>query len=149
MVGAEQVVVDGLGDAHDPAGIAHLLHILGNLVAGVHGVVAAVVEEITDVILLENLQDALVIGVIHVRVGDLVPAAAQGRGRGVLEKLQLRRILLVHHKQLIVQDAHDAMGRAIDFGDAVRIQTGTDGAVCAGVDDGSGAAGLANDHCTF
>ena len=29
------------------------------------------------------------------------------------------------------------------------IQTGTDGAVCAGVDDGSGAAGLANDHCTF
>ena len=41
------------------------------------------------------------------------------------------------------------MGRAIDFGDAVRIQTGTDGAVCAGVDDGSGAAGLANDHCTF
>ena len=149
MVGAEQVVVNGLGDAHDPAGIAHLLHILGNFVAGVHGVVAAVVEEVADIVFLKNLQDALVIGVICVRVSDLVPAAAQGRGRGVLEKLQLCRILLVHHKQLIVQDAHNAVGRTVDFGDTVRIQAGADGAVCAGVDDGSGAAGLANDHCTF
>ena len=61
VVGAVEVVVDGLGDAHDAALIAHLLHILGDLVAGVHGVVAAIVEEIADVVLLEDLEDALVV----------------------------------------------------------------------------------------
>ena len=77
VVGAEQVVVNGLGHAHDAALIAHLLHILGDLVAGVHGVVAAVVEEVADIVLLEYLQDALVIGVIHIGVGQLIAAGSQ------------------------------------------------------------------------
>ena len=83
VVGAEEVVVDGLGDAHDAALVANLLHILGDLVAGVHGVVAAVVAEIADVVLLEDLKDALVIGVVLVRVLDLVAAGAERGGRGV------------------------------------------------------------------
>ena len=43
--------------AHHAALIADLLHVLADLVAGVHRVVAAVVEEVADVILLEDLQD--------------------------------------------------------------------------------------------
>src|SRR5699024_1226922 len=61
VVGTGQVVVDGLGHAHDTALIANPVHVLGNLVAGIHGVVAAVVEEVTDVVLLEDLQDLLVV----------------------------------------------------------------------------------------
>ena len=55
VVGAVQVVVDGLGHADDVAGVAHPLHILADLVAGVHGIVAAVVEEVAHVVLLEDL----------------------------------------------------------------------------------------------
>ena len=36
VVGAEEIVVDGLGNAHHAALVADLLHILGDLVAGVH-----------------------------------------------------------------------------------------------------------------
>ncbi|MPN40119.1 hypothetical protein SDC9_187654 [bioreactor metagenome] len=41
------------------------------------------------------------------------------------------------------------MLRAIDCGDAGRLQRGGDDAVCAGVDNGSGAAGLAQDAGAF
>ena len=76
VVCAVEVVVDGLGDAHDAALVAHLLHILGDLVAGIHGVVAAVIEEITHIIFLEDLQNALIVRIVLVRVGKLIPAGA-------------------------------------------------------------------------
>ena len=78
VVGAVQVVVDGLGNAHHAAVIAHLGAVAADLVAGVHGVVATVVEEVPDVVLLEDLQNALVVGVVHVGVRNLVAAGAQG-----------------------------------------------------------------------
>ena len=149
MVGAEQVVVDGLRDTHDTAVIANLLHILGNLVTGVHGVVAAVVEEVTNVVLLEDLEDALVIGIVNVRICDLVTAGTQSRGRGVLQQLQLSRIFLFHNVQLIVQYADDAVCSAVNSGDSVGIKTGLDCTVSAGVDNRSRATGLTDDHCTF
>ena len=43
VVGAVQVVIDGLGDAHHAALIAVFEHELGNLVVGIHGIVAAIV----------------------------------------------------------------------------------------------------------
>ena len=80
VVGAVQVVVDGLGHTDDPALIAHLGAIAADLVAGVHGVVAAVVEEVAHVVFAEDLKDALVIGVVLVGIGDLVAAGTKGRG---------------------------------------------------------------------
>ena len=148
MVGAVQVVVDGLGHAHDAALIAHLLHILGDLVAGVHGVVAAVVEEVAHVVFLEDLQDALVVGVVLVGIGQLIAAGAQGRGGGVLEQLQLGGVLLTHIVELVLQHALDAVGGAQHPGDAVGLQSGLDGALGAGVDDRRGAAGLTDDTCS-
>ena len=147
VVGAVQVVVDGLGHAHDAALIAHLLHILGDLVAGVHGVVAAVVEEVAHIVLLKNLQNALIIGIVHIGVGQLIAAGAQGGGGGVLEQVQLRGVLLGHVVQLVLQNALDAVGGAQHPGDAVRLQSGLDDALSAGVNDGGGASGLANDAC--
>ena len=149
MVGAEEVVVDGLGHAHDAALVADFLHVLGDLVAGIHGVVAAVVEEVADIVLLEDLQDALVIGVVHIRIGHLIAAGTQGGRGSVLQKLQFRGILLAHVEQPVVQNALDTVLRAQNAGDVGVLQRGVDHAVRAGVDDGSGAAGLAEDTCAF
>ena len=149
VVGSKQVVVDGLGHAHHAALIADLLHVLADLVAGVHRVVAAVVEEVADVILLEDLQNPLVVGVIHIRVRHLVPAGAQGRGGGVLQQFQLCRVLLAHIKQPVVQNALDAVLRAQDAGDAGVLQCRGDDAVGTSVDDGSRAAGLAENAGAF
>ena len=149
VVGAPQVVVDGLGYAHHAALITHGLHVLADLVAGVHGVVAAVIEEVADVVLLEDLQDALVIGVVLLGVGNLIAAGAQGRGGGVLHQPQLLGVLQTHVKQPVVQHALDAVLCAQHLGDAAGFQRGVNDAVGAGVDDGSGAAGLADDAGAF
>ena len=84
VVSAEQVVVNGLGYAHYAALIADGLHIVIDLVAGIHRVVAAVIEEVTNVMLLKHLKDTLIIGVIHLGIGNLITAGAQGRGGGIL-----------------------------------------------------------------
>ena len=149
MVGAVEVVVDGLGHAHHAALIAHLLHILGDLVAGVHGVVAAVVEEIADIVLLEDLENALVIGIIHIGIGHLVTAGAQ-RGRGsILQQLQLGGIFFAHIEQAVVQHALDAVLSAQHAGDIGIFQRGIDDTVHTGIDHGSRTAGLPDDACAF
>ena len=142
VVGAEQVVVDGLGNAHHTAVIAHGLHVVVDLVAGIHGVVAAVIEEVADIMLFEYLQNALVIGVVQLGIGDLVAAGAESRGGGVLQKPQLLGILQPHVKQAVIQHALDAVLCAQHLGDGAGLQRRVDHAVSAGIDNGSGAAGL-------
>ena len=149
MVGAEQVVVNGLGHAHHAAVITDLLHILGDLVAGVHGIVTTVIEEVTDVILLEDLQNALVIRVIHIGVRHLIAAGTQSRGRSVLQQLQLGGVLLTHVEQTVIQNTLDAVLRTQDPGDVGVLQGSCDHAVSTGVDDGSGTAGLTEDTGAF
>ena len=135
MVRAGQIVVDGLGNAHDPAVVAHLLHIFGDLVAGVHGIVAAVVEEIAHIVFLEDLQNTLVIGIVHGSVLQLVAAGAQRRGGRASEQGQLSGILQTDIIEPVVQNALDAVGCAQDAGDAAALQSGGKNAVSAGVDD--------------
>ena len=145
VVRAVKIVVDGLGNAHHAAFVADLLAVFRDLVAGVHRVVAAVIEEIADVVLPEDLQNALVVRVVHIGILHLVAAGAELGGRGVQQQLQLRRVFLVHDIELVVQHALDAVRGAVDLRDALGVQTGADRAVSAGVDDGGGAAGLPDD----
>ena len=146
VIRSGQVVVNGLGHAHDPAFIAYPAHILRDFVAGIHRIVAAVVEEVAHIVLLEDLQDTLVIGVIHIRIGNLIPAGTQsGRGRGEQE-LQLLGVLFVHDHELIVQDALNAVVCAIDLGNGFVLQGRFDDAVGAGIDDSGRTAGLANNY---
>ena len=147
MVGAEQVIVNGLGHAHHAAVVIHRLHVLIDLVAGVHGVVAAVIEEIAHVVLLEHLQNALIVGVVQLRVGDLVPAGAESGGGGVFQQAQLLGILLSHVEQSVIQDAHDTVLRTQHLCDSAGLQRRVDHAVGTGVDNGSGAAGLPDNTC--
>ncbi len=149
VVGTKEVVVDGLGNAHDAAVVADLLHIFRDLVAGIHGVVAAVVAEITHVVLLEDLKDALVVGVVDVGIGNLVAAGAERGGGGIGQAVELCAVFLVHAQKLVVQNALDAVVRAVDLRDAVGIKRGADDAVSGRIDNGRRAAGLADNQGTF
>ena len=145
VVGAEQVVVDGLRDAHNAAVVTGLHHELGDLVAGIHGVVTAVVEEVTNVILLEDLEDTLVIGIVNVGISQLVTAGTESRRRGVAEKLELFAVFLVDVEQLVVEHTADAVSSTQNAGDRGAVESGLDCAENRRVDDGSGATGLADD----
>ena len=149
VVGAEQVVINGLGHAHHTALIANLLHILADLVAGVHRVVAAVIEEIANIVLLEDLQDSLVVRVIHIRIRHLVAAGAQSRRGGVEQQLQLLCVLLGHIDQAVTENTLDAVFSTIDIGDDIAVQSGTDHAVSTGVDNRSRTTGLTDDAGAF
>ncbi len=149
MVRAEQVVVDRLGDTHDAAVVANLLHIFGNLVAGIHGIISAVVEEITHVIFLENFKNLLVIRLILIRIRNLVTAGTQCRGRRIFHNCQLLRILLIHDVKSVIQHAHNPVGSAVNLGDTVSVKTCLDCAVTACIDNRRRTAGLSDDHCTF
>ena len=142
MIRAEQIVVNGLGHAHNAALVAHRLHILVDLIAGVHGVVAAVIEEIAYIVLLEDLKDALVVRIVQLRIGDLIAAGAQCGGGGILQQAQLLGILLPHVEQPIVKYTHDAVLGTQHLGNGAGLQRRVDHAVGTGIDNGSGAAGL-------
>ena len=149
VVGAGQVVVDGFGDPDDVAGVAHPLHVFADFVAGIHGVVSAVVKEVADVVFLEDFQDPFIVRVVHIRVSQLVPAGPQRGGGGKLEQLQLTGVFLSHVVELVGQDPFDAMGGPQNPGDLGGGQCGLNHALGAGVDDGRGPAGLPDDAGAF
>ena len=70
-VGEGQIVVHGLRHADAGDGVAERLAHLRDLVRGVHRVVAAVVEEISDVMGLEDLDQTLVLGAVLVQTLEL------------------------------------------------------------------------------
>ena len=148
VISAKQIVVNGLGNAHHTAVIAHGLHVVVDLVAGIHGVVAAVIEEVADIMLFEYLQNALVIGVVQLGIGDLVAAGAESRGGGVLQKPQLLGILQPHVKQAVIQHALDAVLCAQHLGDGAGLQRRVDYAVGAGVNHRCRTARLADNAGT-
>ena len=149
VVGAEKVVIDGLGNTHDTALIAILEHKLAYLVAGIHGVVAAVVEEITDVILLEYLKNSLIIGIVNIGVLELVTAGTKSGRRGVFQQGKFFGIFGTHIVKNVIKNALDTVSGTVDLGDNIAVKSGTDSTVCAGVNDRAGAAGLTDDAGTF
>ena len=91
VVSHHQVVVDGFGHAHKADVAADVCAVVGQLADGVHRVIAADVEEVADVQLLQNLKqpdvDSLALG--GVPVGQLIAAGTQIAGRGALQKLNV------------------------------------------------------------
>ena len=81
VVGDVQIVVHGLGDTDDLYIQTLCLSKLGNLITGIHGVVAAVVEEAVNIELLQSFNDG---GIIRVRQ---LPAAGADGGSGGMGEL--------------------------------------------------------------
>ena len=148
MIGAVKIVVDRLGNAHHAAFIADALHIFRNLVAGIHRIVAAVVEEITDVILAEDFQDPLIIGIVHIGILELIAAGTERGGRSMQKQGELVSVFFAHIVKNIVQNAADAVGRTVNLRDIRTVQRSTDYAVSACIDNRSRTAGLADDRGT-
>ena len=149
VVRAVEVVVNGLGDADHAAFIPGLLHEFGNLVAGVHGVVAAVVEKITHVVLAEYFQKAAVVRIVHGGISHFVAAGAQGGCGGVFKQFQFFRVLQGHVVQAFVQHSFNAVGGPQHARNMLALQGCLNGSQSAGVDNGGRTAGLPDDACPF
>ena len=149
VIGAEEVVVDRLGHAHHAAVPIVCLHIAADLVAGIHGVVAAVIEEVAHVVFPEDLQNTPVIRIVRVWVCHFVAAGAQLRRRRVQQQAELVRILLSDIIQAVIQNAADAMGRTVNVGNGIGFQRSLEHSVGAGIDDCSRPAGLPKDTRAF
>ncbi len=143
VIGDRQIIVDGLGNAHEGLLLAMLLRIVGEHLDGVHGVIAACVEQGVNVVLLHHLEDLLVDILMSFRLGHLVAAGAQeGRGSS-LQELDAHGIceILVEIHDLALQEALDAVNHAVDMNSTLLLGTDID-AGNGGIDDGCGAAGL-------
>ena len=149
MVCAIKVIVDSLGDADDAAFIPGLLHEFGNLVAGVHGIVAAVVEKITHAIPAEHFQKTAVVRIVHGGISHPVAAGTQGGCWGVFQQFQFFRVFLDHVVQAFVQHSFNTVGGSQHVRNMLALQGCLDGSQSAGVDDGGRTAGLPDDACSF
>ena len=89
VVGAGEVVVDGLRNADRTHLVVRGLQIFAQLCNGVHGVVAADVEEVADVVLLEDGDQVFVEGRIVRGLRELVAAGAESCRGSVDEELLL------------------------------------------------------------
>ena len=100
VVGDHQVVVNGLGYAHKADLAADVGAVIGQLADGIHRVVAADIEEVADVQLLQDLKqlqvDSFPLG--GMPVGQLIAAAAQVAGGRTLKQLNVQCV-----RQLIIQ----------------------------------------------
>ncbi len=76
VIGQRQVVVDGFGDAHHPHLVATRSGGLPDLIGVVHGIAAADVEEVADVVGLAHLDHSRII-----LVAEFVATGAQRRRR--------------------------------------------------------------------
>ena len=100
MVGAHQVVIDGLRHADDTHLVTLLLGELGNLVGRILRVVAARVKEVADVVGFEHLKHALEI----LALLELVTTGAERRARRVTETADGLLRLRSEVDELFVED---------------------------------------------
>ena len=145
VVGAGQVVIDGLWHADHAELVALGLGELGDFVGGVLGVVATDVEEIADVVGLEDLEDAIKVGLFL----EFEAAGAQSGAGRVFERADLLLRLRSEIDQVLVEDAEHAVQRAVDLFDTFMVQRFRDEARDAGVDNRGGAAGLAYQDISY
>ena len=71
MIRSEEIVIYSLWNAHYPAVVAYRFHILGNLVAGIHGIISADIAEISYIVLLEYLKHLSVLGIVILGIRHL------------------------------------------------------------------------------
>ena len=119
-VGVRQVVVDGLRHADADDAVAELITDLGHLVSGVHGIVAAVVEEVADVVRLEHFDEALVLRAVLLEALELVARRPESAGRRVSEALDSGAGFLAAIDEVFGERADDAVTARVHLVDELR-----------------------------
>ena len=143
VVSDRQVIVHGLRHMDGLDRVAQGLGELGDLVAGVGGVAPAVVEEVTDVVSPEDLDQTLILALVGLQALQLVAARTEAAGRGIAERRDVLGGLQVGVDQVLGQGADDAVAACVDVGDLVRVGAGgLDHPAGRGVDHRSDTAGL-------
>src|SRR5262245_8992309 len=82
-VGARQVVVDRFRHMHRADRIAEVGRDLRDLETGIRRVATAVIEEVTNMVRLEDLQQSVIRRAIVLKAWQLVARGAEGAPRGV------------------------------------------------------------------
>ena len=126
---------------------AHFLAVAAELGDGVHRVVAADVEHRADVVLVKKGEQLDVGRAVRFGVGQFVAAAAQEAGRRPFEQFDAHPVVQqdIEVHDLLLEQALDAILHPVHFAGAQAAGRLVDPRQ-AGVDDGGGAAGLADDH---
>jgi len=121
-------------------GIAQFVGNLGHLEAGV-GRIAA--QEVADVVGLENLDQALVLGTVFLQAFQLEAAGAKRSARRITQSADGVVGLLTGVDQIFGQRTDDAVAPGVDPADPVRLLAGGfDQTAGRSVDNGGHAAGL-------
>ena len=144
VVGRGQVVLDGFRDADDAQFVGLRRRELAELGGGFLGVGVANMEIVADVVRLEHLEHALEVG------GLLQLGAAGAEGRAGREAEAADGLLRLGREidKILVEEAEHAVKRAVNFLNAGMVERFGDNAGDAGVNDGGGAAGLADQTVT-
>ena len=125
------------------SGIAQLLGELRDLEAGVGRVAAAVVEEVADVVRLEDLDQALVLGGVVLVLLQLVARRAERARRRVAQGADVGGAFEAGVDQVLGERAEDAVPAGVHLADAALVLAGRlDHSAGRGVDDGGDPAGL-------
>ena len=144
VVGDRDVIVHGLGDAHDPDAL--LPAGCRQLAAGVHGSIAAVHQHIADVFLRQNVRHALVV----LRLQG-IPGGADRGGRSALELLQLLSGHRIELQQVPLQEPAGAPHCAVDAVHFPAVQRLRHRAIQRTVQNSGGTPAVDNDqislHC--
>ncbi len=122
--------------------VAALLCKAGDFEGGVGGIVAAVVEEIPDVVSGEDLKKPLVGRAVLLGILELHPAGAEDAARRPGERLELAALQPGGVVKLLAQSPEDAVSGPEDFADAATAPGGGDDRCGGRVDHGRDAAGL-------
>ena len=142
-VGHRKVVVHGLGNPDARDGEPEFRAELGHLVRGVHGIAAAVVEEIADVVGLEHLDQPFVLGAVLVQPLELVTRGAERAARGVAQCRDRLIGLLAGVDHVFGERTDDAVAAGVDLADTIAVPSRSlEHAAGRDVDDGGDPAGL-------
>jgi hypothetical protein len=135
-----QVVVDCLGDVEDLQRVVRLVRQRVHDARGLGRVVAADVEEVLDVLLRKDLEDALA-----VRLVRLVARRPEGGGGGAGDALEQIFGHVVERDEVLAQDPLHAVAGAEQVTDVLRRLRRLDHADERLVDDRRRPAGLTDD----
>ena len=151
VIGAHQVIINGLGNADKAHLIVVDLGILGELCHRIHRVITADIEEITNVVLAEQREDLLVVILISLYLGKLFTARAESRRRRVFKQvdvLGLRKALVQIDKSLLQKALH-TVSHAVQRVTLAVSKKSANNACKRRIDCGSRTARLSNDSISI